>query len=424
MNDNNRITDCCDTVVPISKAVISTFAKSPNIAYARHDNGALYISNGIYIQKADQAELDGMVEQINRRRKTESEKITTLEKPVILNYLNSDRGKFELFGKPLEFEDSDNKFISLFSDDKQYFGYDKRYVDIFRGGENRLFVDDNTDYDTKNHCLIVKSQADEILGVVLPVRLSDELYIKMADVLPLKVKWKTELERIRENPTNDPYIGKEYFDGTEVHIISELKEVGGKDVYVVPNLADGKVSRYAAYVGVDDIENQIKRWETRRIDRGFEDSAPPPGVRVLSLEENNEPVRPFTYLKKSPWGDVLISDKLCPGVYTVSTADKSGIMVTNDMTAAFSPAAKKCGVKFNSFLCFEDNGAKEVALRELLDKKLFTAPGNDKDVAAFEENINKSLLEKQPAYWRSRENRKANKTPDKTAPTRDTDNER
>jgi hypothetical protein len=91
-------------------------------------------------------------------------------------------------------------------------------------------------------------------------------------------------------------------------------------------------------------------------------------------------------------------------------------MVTQDMTAAFSPAALKCGVKHNGYICFEDSGAKDVALRELLDKKLWAFPGEAKDSAAFEEKINKSLRENQPQYWRLRENRRGHAPPAKASP--------
>jgi len=412
-----------ETTVPISKAVISTFAKSPNILYAKDDNGSMYISNGQYIMKANEAEIGVLMEEANKRRRTASEMITLVEQPKILPHVSGDRGKYELTGEPLEFEAGDKLHISLFSDDKQYFGYDKKYVDVFNNGENRLFVDDNASYDTFYHNMIVKSRDGEVLGVVLPIKLSDEFYAKMADVLPLKVKWKTELERIKENPAKDPYIGKEYFDGRETHIISAIREVNGVNMYLVPNVVNGEVSRYASHVKVDEIENQIAQWETSRIDRERRDEAnkkqpPPEKAEAPPAQEESKP-RPFTHIRLSPWGEVQASEKLCPGVFTVSAEKQGGIMVARDMTAALSPTAVKCGVKFNDYLCFEDNGAKDVALRELLDKKLWTAPGNAKDRAAFEEKINNSLRENQPQYWRSRENRREHKPPAKTAPARD-----
>ena len=406
MNQKPDLSDSSQAVIPISKAVIRAFSKADYIAYATHDNGSIYISNGYFIMKTGQAEFDGLLEQVNKRRRTE--KLSPVESPSLLLHVSGDKGKFELSGEPLEFELSDKRFISLFSDEKQYFGYNKSYVDIFRGGDNRLFVDDNASYDTYNHNMIIKSSG-EVLGVVLPLRLTDEFYAEMADVLPLKVKWKTELERIKENPTNDPYIGKEYFDGRDTYIVSALREVGGADVYIVPNLADGKISRYADHVKPDDMESKIMEWETKRIDREHRDKAnnrqTPPAQKETppAPEESKGPARPFTHLRRSPWGEVQACDKLCPGVFMVSAAEQGGVMVTRDMTAAFSPAAMKRGVKFNDFVCFGENGAKDVALRELLDKKLWVVPGKAKDRADFEESINKSLREHSPDYWRSRQ---------------------
>ena len=415
MNPKTGLPDS-ETAVPIGKAVIGTFAKSPCIFYANHDNGSLYISNGQYIMKADPMQLDDLIEQANKRRRSESEKITLRERPELLKYVSGDKGNFELAGEPLEFEISDKFFISLYADEKQYFGYDKNYVDVFCNGENRLFVDDNAGYDANSHNMIVKSLGGEVLGVVLPIRLTDKIYTELADVLPLKVKWKTELERIKENPSNDPYIGKEFFDGRDSYIISALREVNGADVYIVPNVVNGEVSRYAAHVKADEMENQIMRWETDRINRGNEIPAPPAEQESPPAQEDAAaPPRPFTHIRQSPWGEVQASEKLCPGVFMVSAEKNGGVMVARDMTAALSPAALKHGVKHNGFLCFEDNGAKDVALRELLDKKLIAVPGNTKEKAAAEENINKSLRERSPQYWRSRENRQARAKSGKTA---------
>lgn len=67
-----------------------------------------------------------------------------------------------------------------------------------------------------------------------------------------------------------------------------------------------------------------------------------------------------------------------------------------------SPAAVKCGFRQGGYLCFEEDSQEAVVLRELLDKKLWSIPERIKDKAAFEENINKSLREYNPDYWRAR----------------------
>jgi len=107
--------------------------------------------------------------------------------------------------------------------------------------------------------------------------------------------------------------------------------------------------------------------------------------------------------EKSPWGEVQTCDTLCPGVFLVSTASHGGTMIAKDMAAALSPAARKCGFRQGGYLCFEEDSQESVALRELLDKKLWAVPDRIKDKAAFEENINKSIREYNPDYWRARQ---------------------
>lgn len=107
--------------------------------------------------------------------------------------------------------------------------------------------------------------------------------------------------------------------------------------------------------------------------------------------------------KNSPWGEVQTCDILCPGVFMVSTASHGGTMVVNDMAAMLSPAARKCGFRQNGFLCYEEDAQESVVFRELLDKKLWSIPDRIKDTAKFEENINKSLREYNPEYWRARQ---------------------
>ncbi len=111
----------------------------------------------------------------------------------------------------------------------------------------------------------------------------------------------------------------------------------------------------------------------------------------------------FDQPKKSPWGKVQTCDTLCPGVFLVSTASHGGTMVAKDIAAVLSPAAKKCGFKQGGYLCFEEDSQEDVALRELLDKKLWAVPDRIKDKAAFENNINQSIREYNPDYWRSRQ---------------------
>lgn len=107
--------------------------------------------------------------------------------------------------------------------------------------------------------------------------------------------------------------------------------------------------------------------------------------------------------ENSPWGKVQTCDVLCPGVFLVSTASHGGTLVSKEVSALLSHAAQKCGFKQGGYLCFEEDCQESVVLRELLDKKLWSVPDRIKDKAAFEENINKSIREYNPEYWRARQ---------------------
>lgn len=119
----------------------------------------------------------------------------------------------------------------------------------------------------------------------------------------------------------------------------------------------------------------------------------------------------------SPWGDVQTCDTLCPGVFLVSTASHGGTMVAQEMSAVLSPAARKCGFKMGGYLCYEEDCDENVVLRELLDKRLWSIPDRIRDKAAFEENINRSLREYHPEYWRSRQQGRE-REPSRPAPAR------
>lgn len=111
----------------------------------------------------------------------------------------------------------------------------------------------------------------------------------------------------------------------------------------------------------------------------------------------------FSQPLKSPWGKVDICDVLCPGVFMVFTANSGGgIMVSKNMTAVLSPAARKHGINQGGFLCYDEATKEEIVLRELLDKKLWNIPDRIRDKAAYEENINTTLRKNHPEYWRTR----------------------
>jgi len=100
----------------------------------------------------------------------------------------------------------------LYTDGAQYFSYNKDFIDMFGDGV-ALNVENATVFDSTKHKLFIKDDNGTLLGLVLPVRTTDKLYENMAEYLSLDVPYKTRLERIKENPTNDPYIGREFSDG-------------------------------------------------------------------------------------------------------------------------------------------------------------------------------------------------------------------
>ena len=124
--------------------------------------------------------------------------------------------------------------------------------------------------------------------------------------------------------------------------------------------------------------------------------------------------------KGSPWGEVQNCETLCPGVFLVSTASHGGTMVANEVAAVLSPAAKKCGFKDKGYICYEEDAQESVVLRELLDKKLWKIPDRIKDKGQFEENLNQSIRQYNPEYWRARQSgREAVEAARSTAPAKE-----
>lgn len=111
----------------------------------------------------------------------------------------------------------------------------------------------------------------------------------------------------------------------------------------------------------------------------------------------------------SPWGEVQHQEELCSGVFSVSTASHGGIMVHRSVAkAVLSPAARKHCFRDGSYYCFEEDCDAPVAIRELLDKGLYTTPVNDYfKQGEYERVINRSLQEYYPDYWKDREAAKA-----------------
>jgi len=124
---------------------------------------------------------------------------------------------------------------------------------------------------------------------------------------------------------------------------------------------------------------------------------------VQAGENKSAAVGIFTRPNLSPWGEVDYCDALCPGVFMVSTAGHGGVMISKGLAAILSPAAMKCGEKRGGYICFEQDSAEYVALRELLDKGMWSVPEKTKDKEAYVECINEVVRKYHPDYWRARQ---------------------
>lgn len=107
----------------------------------------------------------------------------------------------------------------------------------------------------------------------------------------------------------------------------------------------------------------------------------------------------------SPWGEVQHCEILAPHVFSVSTASHGGIMVnTGTAKIIFSKAALSYAFRDGGFYCFEEDCDAPVAIRELMDRGLFTTPVNDYcKPGEYENCINDSVQRYHGDYWQARE---------------------
>jgi len=139
---------------------------------------------------------------------------------------------------------------------------------------------------------------------------------------------------------------------------------------------------------------------------------------IQSAEYERSPAgRLFSPPRTSPWGEVQHCETICPGVFMVSTPGHGGIMVAQDAAAFLSPAARKCGFRKGGYICFEEDSQEAVALRELMDKGLWS-PTHTTNKAGYEERLNERIREYNPDYWRSREGGRQRAVHRRDAPTR------
>lgn len=107
----------------------------------------------------------------------------------------------------------------------------------------------------------------------------------------------------------------------------------------------------------------------------------------------------------SPWGTVERCDRLCDGVFSVSTPSHGGIMANTAMAMrVFSGKALECSFRDGGYFCFEEDCAAPVAIRELMDRGLYQAPVNEYwKPGEYSKAIDSSIRRWYPDYWAARE---------------------
>lgn len=137
--------------------------------------------------------------------------------------------------------------------------------------------------------------------------------------------------------------------------------------------------------------------------------------RITAYRESIEEVKEIVdecWGTDTPWGKIDTMHVLYTGIYNVETASHGGIMVhPKTVKELLSEDAQKCGSWFNGFLCFEEDCAAPVAIREFLDKGIMDAPVNSfYKEGEYSTCINDSIKKWNPDYWKAYEKRTAEKT--------------
>ena len=241
--------------------MIETIRQREKLHYAEAPDGVLYLSNGVFILRSAEQDINRIAELVNRNRK--KDKIEPRETAFILDMLSNVKGNFELTQPPYVLE-SDDYVCHLYTDGTQYFQYDKRLLDMFQSSDFRLFIDDHRDYSVSGHNLLFKSKDGAVLGIVAPLHVDERLYERLVHTLPLDHPRKSVIALIRENPTGDPYIGQEFFDGRDTCIIAAIRIRDGAAFYEVPRIQNGKVSKNARLIPVAEMEQTIERWQAKQ----------------------------------------------------------------------------------------------------------------------------------------------------------------
>lgn len=172
---------------PVDNKTLKEFMEWRNVHYFETDDGKLFVTNGHFLMPTDRNGIDYIVQQNNERNPHRS-KIEAVKNDNLKKYVENHNAT-ELIEQPVLQE---NTYV--FTDGSKYFGYNKRYFDIFNKDGNRFFVDNNTD-NLNDQFLVVKNTSDEVVGIVMPIKLSDDIADVLKDKLPIDVTTPKQTEK-------------------------------------------------------------------------------------------------------------------------------------------------------------------------------------------------------------------------------------
>lgn len=133
-------------------------------------------------------------------------------------------------------------------------------------------------------------------------------------------------------------------------------------------------------------------------------------AKLQAKENKNRGTEKLRVGCDSPWGEIDNCDEIADGIYSVSTSSHGGIMVAKTAKDFLSSKAKELSLRFNGYLCYEEDCDINVVVMEMLDHKmlqegtLFKLSNKDLEGHAIE-----SLQQWYPDYWKYRERKMKNK---------------
>ncbi len=203
----------------------------------------------------------------------------------------------------------------------------------------------------------------------------DQIYLTFAsekELTPEQIKIKAIADAIIKEGTENSYEGNWITDysrfGDDEQFVQEHKsEIADElesreevsDVMITPDGLD--VNYYMDFVvnALDDDYEKDKLKFNRFKDLSAEDKAYLERYAERSMREPTN----------SMWDEVQSCTTIANGIYSVSTAGHGGLMISADLAnCILSPEAFSIGVRYGSYLCYEEDCDRQVALRELFDK--------------------------------------------------------